>query len=154
MVIAAAPTTTSDATEVRLLTVNKAGAIVDDKELAPTDKKADCRLTVVGFSPDENDGYVAVRRCGTSGEAHRSSLLLLDKDGRAKKVLVRLARGHEFVDHIAFDPTGHSLLYSSVPFELDEGRMADDQVSLWLWRDGENRRITRQSRYRHPSWLP
>lgn len=146
--------TTSDATEVRLLTVNKAGAIVDDQELDPTDKKADCRLTVVGFSPDENNGYVAVRRCGVSGEERRSSLVLLDKDLRFGKVVVRLARGHEFVDHIAFDPTGHSLLYSTVPFALDEGRMADDQVSLWLWRDGENRRLTRQSRYRHPSWLP
>lgn len=145
--------TTSDATEVRLLTVNKAGAIVDDQELDPPDQKAGCRLRVVGFSPDENNGYVAVRRCSRDNQS-RSSLLLLDKDGRVGKVLVRLARGHEFVDHLAFDPSGHSLLYSTVPLEVGEGPMASDQVSLWVWRDGENRRITRNSRYRHPSWLP
>jgi hypothetical protein len=112
---------------------------------------------VVGFSPDDNDGYVAVRRCGASGEDARRSLVLLDKDGGFRKAVVRLPRGQDFVDRLAFDTTGHSLLYSTAPVEAADGagtQAPDADVSLWRWRDGDSRRLSRQSRYRHPSWLP
>jgi dipeptidyl aminopeptidase/acylaminoacyl peptidase len=146
---------TSDGGEVHLLDVNKAGAIVTDTELAPADRSPHCRLEIVGFSPDDNDGYVAIRRCGRSGEDARRSLVLLDRNGGARKVVLRLPRGLDFVDRIAFDPTGRSVLYSTAPSEMnDSAGGADPAISLWLRRDGESRRVTRQSPYRNPSWLP
>jgi dipeptidyl aminopeptidase/acylaminoacyl peptidase len=72
----------SDGREVRLLTVNNAGAIVDNTLLAPPDRSKDCRLEVVGFSPDDNGGYVALRRCEEAGEGARRSLVLLNRKGR------------------------------------------------------------------------
>jgi dipeptidyl aminopeptidase/acylaminoacyl peptidase len=144
---------TSDAGEVHLLDVNKAGAIVADTELAPPDRSPDCRLQVVGFSPDDNDGYVAVRRCGRPGEEVRRSLVLLGKDGGVRKVVLRLPRGLDFVDRVAFDRTGGSVLYSTAPAEIEEG--ADPEITLWLRRNGQSRRVTnRESPYRNPSWLP
>ena len=143
---------TSDGVEVHLLGVNKAGAIVTDTELAPPDRSPDCRLEVVGFSPDDNDGYVAIRRCGRPGEGARRSLVLLDRSGGTRKVVLRLPRGVDFADRVAFDPTGRSVLYSTAPAEIEGG--ADPEITLWLRRDGQSRRVTRQSPYRNPSWLP
>jgi len=137
--------TTADGGEVRLLEMGKSGAILASRALSGTDPTPDCRLQVVGFSPDDNDGYVAVRRCGPSGSQARRSLVLLDKGLAQRQTVVRLPRGQEFVDRLAFDTTGHSLLYSTA---------SDDGVTLWLWRDGEVRRLGRPSRYRHPAWLP
>lgn len=143
---------TTDA-QVRLVDVNGSGAIVAIHPLAPTDPEG-CRLGVIGFSPDDNDGYLAVRRCG-SGDQARRSLVLLDKGGAHHRTVVRLSRGQKFVDHVTFDATGHSLLYSTAPSEADGAAAPNDaDVSLWLWRDGETRPLARQSRYRHPSWLP
>jgi dipeptidyl aminopeptidase/acylaminoacyl peptidase len=139
-----------DSSEVRLLDINKAGAIVANRELAPADPSSDCRLEVVGFSPDNNDGYVAIRRCGGSGDNARRSLVLLDKNGGSRKVVLRLPRGLDFVDRIAFDPTGRSVLYSTAPSNSGDS----PEISLWLRRDGESRRVVRQSSYRSPSWLP
>lgn len=145
----------ADASDVHRLTVNDNGAIVGDVVLNPTDGATDCRVEVVGFSPDGNDGYVAVRRCGRPGENARRSLVLLDENGKRRTVLVRLPRGVEFVDGIAFDRTGHSLLYSTIPSEVREsGRATDPEVTLWVWRDGESRRVIRNSPYRAPVWLP
>lgn len=141
---------TDDSGEVRLLDINKAGAIVANRELAPADRSPDCRLEVVGFSPDNNDGYAAIRRCGGSGDNARRSLVLLDKNGGSRKVVLRLPRGLDFVDRIAFDPTGRSVLYSTAPSGIGES----PEISLWLRRDGQSRRVTRQSAYRNPSWLP
>jgi hypothetical protein len=137
--------TSVDGSEVRLLRMSPSGAIVGSRTLAPADPTADCRLTVAGFSPDDNNGYVAVRRCGSGSDARRS-LVLLDKAFGQRQTVVRLPRGQEFVDRLAFDTTGHSLLFSS--------RTSDGEVTLWLWRDGETRRLGRPSRYRHPAWLP
>jgi hypothetical protein len=140
--------TTADGGEARLLRMGPSGAILASESLAPADPTPNCRLAVVGFSPDENNGYVAVRRCGQSGSGSqaRRSLVLLDKDLAQRQTVVRLARGQDFVDRLAFDATGHSLLYSTAT--------PDGEVTLWLWRDGEVRRLGRPSRYRHPSWLP
>jgi hypothetical protein len=135
--------------------VNQAGAIVDDEDVAPADRTAECRLQVVGFSPDDNGGYVAVRRCGPAGGQARRSLVLLDRNGDGRQAVVRLPRGQDVVDGPAFDTAGHSLLYTTAA--ADAGGGADPQgaeLSLWLWRDGESRLLARQSRYRHPAWLP
>ncbi len=145
----------SDGATVHLLDVNPAGTIVDDRELAPADGTSACRLQVVGFSPDDNNGYVAERRCGPSGEQGRRSLVLLDRGGDFRRAVVRLPRGQGFVDRPAFDSSGHSLLFSTAPSDAGgSAGTADDDVTLWLWRDGEVRRLARQSGYRHPSWLP
>jgi dipeptidyl aminopeptidase/acylaminoacyl peptidase len=141
-----------DAAEVELLDVDARGVIVDRRPLRPADRSAGCRLQVVGFSPDDNNGYVAIRRCSRSGsDGTRRSLVVLDKDGAVRQTVVRLPRGNEFTDRPAFDATGHSLLYSSVP---EGARRGAAEVTLWLWRDGETRILARGSRFRHPAWLP
>jgi hypothetical protein len=146
--------TAADSDEARLLEVGESGAIVGNRALELVDTTRDCRLQVLGFSPDDNNGYVALRRCGL-GESARRTLVLLDQDGRYRRTVVRLPRGEDFIDRPAFDRSGHSLLYSSAPAERDDGAAGHDaEVSLWLWRDGETRLLARQSGYRHPSWLP
>ena len=142
---------TPDGQDLHLLDVNETGAIVAIHALAPADPSPHCRMAVIGFSPDHNDGYVAVRLCGSGGDARRS-LVLLGNDGALRRTVIRLPRGQKFADHVTFDGTGHSLLYSTAPEEAATG--TTDTLSLWLWRDGENRRLARHSRYRHPSWLP
>jgi dipeptidyl aminopeptidase/acylaminoacyl peptidase len=145
----------SDGREVRLLTVNNAGSIVDNTVLAPRDRSKDCRLEVAGFSPDDNGGYVALRRCEGADQDARRSLVLLNRAGEQRKVLVRLRRGHDFVDRIAFDPTGRSLLFSTAPSaRRGDARRSAPEVSLWVWRDGTVKRVIRDSPYRHPAWLP
>jgi hypothetical protein len=146
--------TTAEGSEARLLEISESGSIVGNRPLDVVDTSAECRLEVVGFSPDDNDGYAALRRCG-SGQSTRRSLVLLDQSGRHRKTVVRLPRGDDFIDRPAFDPTGHSLLFSTAPAQLDDDAPTSDPgISLWLWRDGETRVLTRQSGYRHPSWLP
>ena len=139
----------------RLLEVSKAGAVVARSPLEPADAEAGCRLEVVGFSPDDNDGYVAFRRCGPADERGRRSLVLLDKDGVVRRTVLRLSRSQDFADRPAFDSTGHSLLYATV--SVDSGAQAangERRWTLWLWRDGEIRHLDRQSRFRQPAWLP
>jgi hypothetical protein len=144
----------ADGDEIRLLEVNDSGAIVGNQPLDVVDNTKDCRLQVIGFSPDDNNGYVALRRCGL-GESARRTLVLLGRDGAYRRTVVRLPRGEDFLDRPAFDPTGHSLLYSTAPAQADQGSTArDPEVTLRLWRDGETRTLARQSGYRHPSWLP
>jgi len=144
----------TDSDEVRLLEVSGSGAIVDNQALDVVDSVKECRLQVIGFSPDANDGYVALRRCGR-GESARRTLVLLGRNGDYRRTVVRLPRGQDFLDRPAFDPTGHSLLYSTAPAQADRGSTArDPEVTLWLWRDGDTRALARQSGYRHPSWLP
>lgn len=146
--------TAADGDEARLLEVNEDGAIVRNQRFAPVDQTAGCRLRVVAFSPDDNNGYLALRRCGV-GESTRATLVLLDQSGAYRKTVVRLPRGEDFIDRPAFDPTGHSLLFSSGPAAYEGSAAArDPEMSLWLWRDGETRVLARQSSYRHPSWLP
>lgn len=146
--------TAAGSDEARLLEVSEDGAIVRNHRLAPVDQTAGCRLRVVGFSPDDNNGYVALRRCGV-GESTRATLVLLDERGAYRKSVVRLPRGEDFIDRPAFDPTGHSLLFSTAPAQLDDdAATSDTRISLWLWRDGETRVLARQSGYRDPSWLP
>jgi len=144
---------TVDGDEVRLLQVSDSGAIVGNEPLDVADSTQGCRLKVMGFSPDDNDGYVALRRCG-AGESARRSLVLLGRDGDYRRTVVRLRRGEDFLGRPAFDPTGHSLLYSTVPARVDRGSAGGPEVNLWLWHDGETRILDRQSGYRHPSWLP
>ena len=139
--------------ELRLLRINKAGGIVGNQALAPTDSVGDCRLEVVGFSPDDNKGYVALRRCGPSGDRGRRSLVLLDRDGNLRKTVLRLSRGQDFSGQPVFDRIGRSLLYFTVPPGADDNK-DETAVSLWLWRDGQSRRLERQTGYRHPAWLP
>ena len=140
--------------EFRLLGINKAGGIVANQELAPTDSVADCRLEPVGFSPDDNNGYVALRRCGPSGDHGRRSLVLLDRDGTLRKTVLRLSRGQDFSGRPVFDRIGHSLLYFTVPAAKEDNTQDEPPVSLWLWRDGESRRLERRTSYTHPAWLP
>jgi dipeptidyl aminopeptidase/acylaminoacyl peptidase len=141
--------------ETRLLQVNRSGGTVGNQPLAPTDTVAECRLQIVGFSPDDNNGYVAIRRCGPSDERGRRSLVLLNQDGNFRKTVVRLQRGRDFIDRPAFDTTGHSLLYVTAPAGIDDTDTAHHaEVALWLWRDGESRILARESRLRHPAWLP
>jgi hypothetical protein len=137
---------TVDGSGVRILRMSASGAIVANQALTPPDPNSECRLQVVGFSPDDNNGYVAVRRCGPSGSDARRSLVLLDKGLAQRQTVVRLPRGQAFVDRLAFDTTGHSLVFST--------GTADGGIVMWLWHDGEVRRLGRPSRYRHPSWLP
>jgi hypothetical protein len=141
-------------TETRLLEVNRAGGIESSTPLRLKDPVADCRLEVVGFSPDENDGYVALRRCGRSGERARNSLVLLHRDGNLRKTVLRLPRGQDFTDRPAFDAVGHSLLYSTVPADRADRTKGGPAISLWLWRDGETRRLERRTGLSHPAWLP
>jgi len=143
----------ADGAEVRLLEVNDSGAIVGNQPLDLVDNTKDCRLQAAGFSPDENNGYVALRRCGL-GESARRTIVLLDRDGDFRRTVVRLPRGEDFLDRPAFDLTGHSLLYSTAPAQEGSASAHDREVTLWLWRDGETRALARQSGYRHPSWLP
>ncbi|MGH9008604.1 MAG: hypothetical protein ACRDYF_02020, partial [Acidimicrobiia bacterium] len=146
--------TAADGDAARLLEVSESGAIVGNQPLDLADRSAECRLQAVGFSPDDNNGYVAVRRCGM-GESARRTLVLLDQHGKYRKTVVRLPRGEDFIDRPTFDPTGHSLLFSSAPAAYEGSAAANDpEISLWLWRDGETRVLARQSGYRHPSWLP
>ncbi|HKY75669.1 MAG TPA: hypothetical protein VJS45_06000 [Acidimicrobiia bacterium] len=146
--------TAADGDETRLLEVNEDGAIVRNQQVAPVDQTAGCRLRVVAFSPDDNNGYVALRRCGV-GESTRATLVLLDQSGQYRKSVVRLPRGEDFVDRPAFDTTGHSLLFSSAPAAYEGSAAAGEpEMSLWLWRDGETRVLARRSGYRQPSWLP
>jgi hypothetical protein len=140
--------------ELRLLRINKAGGIVGNQALALTDSVADCRLEVAGFSPDDNNGYVALRRCGPSGDRGRRSLVLLDRDGNLRKTVLRLSRGQDFSGRPVFDRTGHSLLYFTVPADAGDNARNEPAVGLWLWRDGESRRLERQTSYSHPAWLP
>jgi hypothetical protein len=144
----------ADSDEIRLLEVSDSGAIVANQPLDVVDSTKDCRLQVIGFSPDDNNGYVALRRCGL-GESVRRTLVLLDRAGGYRRTVVRLPRGEDFLDRPSFDPTGHSLLYSTAPTQADQGSTTRDPgVTLRLWRDGETRTLARQSGYRHPSWLP
>ena len=146
---------TPDGATVHLLAIATDGSIADDAVLAPADRTADCRLQVVGFSPDGNDGYVAERSCGPAGDQGRRSLVLLDRDGTFRKAVLRLRRGQDFADRLAFDPSGHSLLYSTTQGDGDgNSSAADPGVTLWLWRDGQSRLLARHSPYRHPAWLP
>lgn len=146
--------TTADGDEARLLEVSEDGAIVRNERFAPVDQTAGCRLRVVAFSPDDNNGFLALRRCSV-GESTRATLVLLDQRGAHRKTVVRLPRGEDFVDRPAFDPTGHSLLFSSAPAPSEGSAAArEPEMSLWLWRDGETRVLARRSGYRHPSWLP
>lgn len=140
--------------ETRLLQVNRSGGTVANKPLTPKDSVADCRLEIVGFSPDDNNGYVAFRRCGPSDERGRRSLVLLDQDGNLRKTVLRLSRTQDFTDRPAFDRTGHSLLFATVPADAADDSKSDRPVSLWLWRDGETRRLERGTSYSHPAWLP
>lgn len=146
--------TTADHDQVRLLDVNERGAVVADHAVDPRDPTPGCTLRVVGFSPDDNSGYVAVRRCGgdTDGGARRT-LVVLDKDGAVRQTVVRLARGEDFGAVLTFDDSGHSLLYSTVA----AGTSAADEAgqdTLWVWRDGALRLLARQSRYHGAAWLP
>ncbi len=125
----------ADGERVRLLEIDDDGDIAANRAFNAVERTAGCRMGVLGFSPDANDGVVAVRRCGRSDEEVRDSLVLLRKDGRLRSTVVRLPRGQIFVDHVAFDATGHSLLYSTTP-SVEAGD--DSEVSLWLWRDGEH----------------
>ena len=146
--------TAADGDGAQLLEVSEKGAIVSHQPLDLSDTVAECRLQAVGFSPDENNGYLAVRRCGM-GESARRTLVLLNQNGKYRRTVLRLPRGEDFVDRPAFDPTGHSLLFSSAPASFADGSASSDpEISLWLWRDGETRVLARQSGYRHPSWLP
>ena len=146
--------TAADGDTARLLEVNEDGAIVGNRPLDLADDSSECRLQAVGFSPDDNNGYVALRRCGV-GESARRTLVLLDRGGHYRKTVVRLPRGEDFIDRPAFDPTGHSLLFATAPAAFEGSAPArDPEISLWLWRDGETRVLARQSGYRHPSWLP
>ena len=146
--------TTAGGGEVHVLDVNNAGAIADDRVLAPADRSPGCRLTVVDFSPGATGNSVAVRRCGPSAGETPRSLVLLNPDGRLLGTIVRLPRGQDFTDRPAFDQSGHSLLFSTVPAEASGAEAATTDVSLWVWRDGDVRRLLRPSPYRHPSWLP
>jgi len=139
--------------ETRLLAVNKSGGIATNKPFQPADTVADCRLEVVGFSPDDNNGYVAIRRCGPSDERGKRSLVLLDQDGDFRKTVIRLSGSQDFTDRPAFDRIGHSLLYATVPAGTVDNTKNDAPVSLWLWRYGQSRRLERQTSYRHPAWL-
>ena len=144
----------SDRDELHALDIDDKGVIVDDRLLAPADGTAGCQLGVVGFRPDDNDGYVAARRCQpSSGQAPRS-LVLLNGRGRVGSTVLRLPRGQDFVGSPAFDRSGHSLLFSTAPIEAASGGSGDFDVTLWLWRDGDVRRLARQSRYDDPAWLP
>ena len=148
----------ASADEARLLEVSEDGAIVRIHRLAPVQESAECRMRIVGFSPDDNNGYVALRRCGI-GESTKATLVLLDQRGAYRKTVVRLPRGEDFADRPAFDQTGHSLLFTSAPAphtgsaDAYDAQMAHE-TSLWLWRDGQTRLLARQSGYRQPSWLP
>jgi len=145
---------TAGGDEVRLLEVSDSGAIVGNQPVGVADNTTECRLQVIGFSPDDNNGYVALRRCGL-GESARRTLVLLDRDGGYRRTVVRLPRGEDFLDRPAFDSTGHSLLYATGPARADQGSTTREPgVTLRLWRDGETRTLARQSGYRHPSWLP
>ncbi|HEY0399769.1 MAG TPA: hypothetical protein VGF00_15340, partial [Acidimicrobiia bacterium] len=144
---------TADGTEVHLIDVTPKGALDADQVLAPADPTAGCRLRVVDFSPDDNGGYLAERRCGPSGEQARRTLVLLDRNGDVRRAVLRLPRGEDFVDRVTFDPSGHALLYSTARSAYGDSA-ADNPVSLWLWRDGASKLLARQSGYRHPSWLP
>ena len=152
--------TAADSYEARLLEVNESGAIVGHRELDLSDPPRSAGSRWSGSAPTTT---TATSPCGAAvcGESVRRSLVLLDKDGRFRKTVVRLPRGQDFIDRPAFDPTGHSLLFSSAPAQLGgdddatEDTATDDSgITLWLWRDGETRRLARQSGYRHPSWLP
>lgn len=146
---------TSDGREVRRLTVNNAGAIVTATVVDPPDRSKECRLEVVGFSPDKNNGYVAVRRCGRPGERAWRSLVLLDRTGGHRRTVIRLPRGQDFVGRSVFDRTGHSLLFSTARSVNGDGAgTAEPEVTLWVWRDGKVQPVMRDSPYRHPSWLP
>jgi hypothetical protein len=140
--------------ETRLLEINPAGGIESSTPLGLKDSVADCRLEVVGFSPDENDGYVALRRCGPSGERGRRSLVLLHRDGNLRKTVLRLPRGQDFTDRPVFDEIGHSLLYSTTTADRAGTTKGEPVISLWLWRDGETRRLERRTGFGHPAWLP
>lgn len=144
----------TDSRQVRFLSVNRAGAIVTDTALDFADRSPECTLEVVGFSPDDNHGYAALRRCGGSGGTARRSLVLLDSYGEIRKVVLRLPRDHDFVDGVVFDDTGRSVLYSSAPAAAADEAPADREVTLWLWRQGRAKPVIRDSPYRHPSWLP
>lgn len=139
---------------IRLLEINPAGGIVDARRLQLSDSVKDCRLEVFGFSPDDNNGYAALRRCGQSGERGRRSLVLLDKDGNLRKTVLRLPRDLDFSGRPAFDPIGHSLLYSTVPADMADTTKGEPSTALWLWRSGETRRLERRTGYGHPAWLP
>ena len=141
----------ADRDERHLLDVDTRGAIADDHPLAPADRAAGCQVQVLGFSPGDSDGYVAARRCDPSSGEARRSLVLLDRAGRLRSTVVRLARGQAFLGAPVFDPSGHSLLFSAAPVESGAGT---DDVSLWLWRDGNTRRLARGNRYLDPAWLP
>ena len=146
--------TSAERNELRLLDVNDAGAIVADRAVTPADPTPGCALRVTGFSPDDNGGYVAVRRCDPdkSGDVRRS-LVVLDKDGTVRQTVLRLARGEDFGAVLTFDDSGHSLLYSTVPAGTTAAGQTG-QDTLRVWRDGTLRILARQSRYRDAVWLP
>jgi len=139
---------------LRLLDVNNAGAVVSDQAVNPADPSPGCSLNIVGFSPDDNGGYTALRRCRADGHGDtQPTLVLLDKTGAVRQTVLRLARGEDFGTVLAFDRSGHSLLFSTVP----AGGTAADRANpetLWVWRDGTIRLLARQSRYRDAAWVP
>ena len=61
--------TGADSNETHLLEVSESGAIAAHRPLELVDSGKGCRLEVVGFSPDDNNGYVALRRCGLGESA-------------------------------------------------------------------------------------
>ncbi|HZQ79144.1 MAG TPA: hypothetical protein VFE55_17545 [Acidimicrobiia bacterium] len=139
---------------LRLLDVNNAGGVVSDQPVNPADPTPGCSLNVVGFSPDDNDGYVAVRHCGAGGNGDaQPTLVLLDRTGAVRQTVLRLARGEDFGAVVAFDQSGHSLLYSTVA----AGNSAAGQTgreTLWAWRDGTVWLLARQNPYHGAAWLP
>jgi hypothetical protein len=140
---------------LRLLDVNDAGAVVADHAVKPADPTPGCSLNVLGFSPDDNGGYVAVRRCGAEANGDsQPTLVLLDRNGTVRQTVIRLARGEDFGAVLAFDQSGHSLLFSTVP--AGGGANGDDQPegTLWLSRDGNIRLLARQNPYRDAVWVP
>jgi len=144
----------ADGDEAQLLEVSENGAIVSHRPLDLADTVAECADGAEVVAAYRAHGYLAVRRCGM-GESARRTLVLLSQEGKYRRTVVRLPRGEDFIDRPAFDPTGHSLLFSSAPAAFGDGSAANDpEISLWLWRDGETRVLARRSGYRHPSWLP
>ena len=82
----------------------------------------------------------------------RRSLVLLDKNRGPRKRWSALPRAR--TSPAAFDPTGRSLLYSPSPAIVESGATGNPPITLWLWRDGESRRVDRQTTYTSPAWLP
>lgn len=140
-----------------VLDVDDNGAVTNAADLTLADQNPDCSLSVVGFRPDAEPGYVAVRRCAAPGEDIRRALVVLDEAGAVRSRSLHLSSGQDFVE-VAFDRQGDSLLYSTVavPVGADDPAAGDSEPEVTLWRrqSGTSRAVARQSRYRHVSWAP